>query len=30
LLSYKNNMINDNVSNGTPINAVAGYTNGGQ
>jgi len=30
LLSYKNNMINDNVSNGTPITAVAGYTNGGQ
>jgi hypothetical protein len=30
LLSYKNNMIADNVSNGTPITAVAGYTNGGQ
>jgi len=30
LLSYKNNMIADNGSNGTPINAVTGYTNGGQ
>jgi hypothetical protein len=30
LLSYKNNMIADNASNGTPITAVAGYTNGGQ
>jgi hypothetical protein len=30
VLSYKNNNISDNVSNGTPITAVAGYTNGGQ
>jgi len=30
LLSYKNNMIADHGSNGTPINAVTGYTNGGQ
>jgi hypothetical protein len=30
LLSYKNNMIADNVGNGTPINAVAGYSGGGQ
>ncbi|HWX85609.1 MAG TPA: right-handed parallel beta-helix repeat-containing protein [Xanthobacteraceae bacterium] len=30
LLSYKNNMIADNGSNGTPITAVTGYTNGGQ
>ncbi|HWX85612.1 MAG TPA: hypothetical protein VNZ48_18600 [Xanthobacteraceae bacterium] len=30
LLSYKNNMIADNGGNGTPITAVAGYTNGGQ
>jgi hypothetical protein len=28
LQSYKNNMIADNVNNGTPINAVAGYANG--
>jgi hypothetical protein len=28
LLSYKNNMIFDNVTNGTPINPVAGYAGG--